>query len=123
MGTKENKLLSLYRKFYYGIFLLIAFGAIYIIVPKQGTFKYEFQKGKPWSHSTLIAPFDFPILKPKEVYEAEKDSVLKEYVPYFTIDTEVENRQLDELNKDIDKAFQKYPYATDSLIRAETRQK
>lgn len=123
MGTKENKFLGIYRKFYYGIFLIIAFGAIYAVFPKQGTFKYEFQKGKPWSHSTLIAPFDFPVLKPKEVYEAEKDSVLEEYVPYFTIDTDVETRQLEELKKDIAQAFQKYPYPVDSLVQAETSQK
>ena len=123
MGTKENNFLNVYRKFYYGFILLIAFGAIYALFPKQGTFKYEFQKGKPWSHSTLIAPFDFPVLKPKDVYEAEKDSVLNDYIPYFTVDTEVENRQLAELQKDVKKAFQEYEYPTDSTIQAQTLEK
>lgn len=120
MGTKQNKFRSIYHKFFYGIFLILALGVIYILFPKQGTFKYEFQKGKPWSHATLIAPYDFPVLKPKEVYEAEKDSMLKDYIPYFSVDAEVENRQIQELKKDVLKAFQEYEYRTDSTIQQAT---
>lgn len=123
MVPKETKFLSFYRKFYYGIFLLLAFGAIYILFPKKGTFKYEFQKGKPWSHATLIAPFDFPVLKPKEVFEAEKDSLLMDFNPYFSVDVMAEQRQIDELNNDIIKAFLQLPYTVDSIMQEEVREK
>ena len=42
--------------------------------PRTGIFKYEFQKGKPWMHETLMAPYDFPILKSDEdLRKAERE--------------------------------------------------
>ncbi|MCF8361137.1 MAG: HDIG domain-containing protein [Prolixibacteraceae bacterium] len=105
MGTKNNKLLSLFRKFYFAIFLIATFGIIYFLFPKQGTFKYEFQKGKPWAHETLIAPFDFPVQKPDQVIQAEKDSLLSNYVPYFSVVSSVKDNQLGLLEKNIDNTF------------------
>jgi cyclic-di-AMP phosphodiesterase PgpH len=114
MGKHEKRFSSLYRKLYYGVFLFIALAVIYLLFPKQGTFKYEFQKGKPWSHATLIAPYDYPVLKPTEVYEAEKDSALKSYIPYFRVNPDVLSQQLSELQIDLDQAFDEYPGTTDT---------
>lgn len=122
MSKHKNRLSGLYRKLYYGVFLFIAFAVIYLLFPKQGTFKYEFQKGKPWSHATLIAPYDYPVLKPREVYQAEKDSVLKAFIPYFTVNQDVLPQQLSELQLDLTKAFDEYSFATDSLKRQQVYQ-
>ncbi|MBT5615817.1 MAG: HDIG domain-containing protein, partial [Flavobacteriales bacterium] len=46
-------------------------------------FKYEFTKGKPWMHETIIAPFDFSILKSVEEIESEKDIINKQHAPIF----------------------------------------
>jgi cyclic-di-AMP phosphodiesterase PgpH len=62
---------------------------IVYLFPREGKFRYEFQKGKPWMHETLIAPFSFPIYKLEAELEAERDSVLKNFVPYFNQDTTV----------------------------------
>jgi putative nucleotidyltransferase with HDIG domain len=105
MGDRKTKLLNLFRKFYYALYLILTFGVIYLLLPKQGTFKYEFQKGRPWAHQTLIAPFDFPVLKPKEVLQAEKDSLMKNYIPYFTMKSGVKDSQLQLLEKNIDESF------------------
>lgn len=118
MSKKPNKLLSLYRKLYYAIFLILTLSAIYVLFPKQGMFKYEFQKGKPWAEETLIAPFDFPILKPKEAVQAEKDSLLDNYIPYFVVNTEIAERQLTLLSKDLENTFLKYEYQIDSSNQA-----
>lgn len=115
MAQKENRLITIYRKFYYAIFLLLAFGVIYLMFPKRATFKYEYTKGKPWAHATLIAPFDFPILKAKEEYQSEKDSLTKDYIPYFKIDTEVKKKQIVELHTDLENAFLRLDYSVDSL--------
>lgn len=115
MNENDSRFSKLYRKFYYGIFLLIAFAVIYMLFPKQSSFKYEYQKGKPWSHNTLIAPYDFPVLKPREVYEAEKDSVLKAYVPYFSINNAVVLQQMEELQNELKHAFEAYSYPLDSI--------
>ena len=107
MIITKYKLLKLYNQTYHILFFLVIFSLIYLLYPKQAKFKYEFQKGSPWKHEDLIAPFDFPILKEKEVYDAEKDSLLKQFVPYFNKDVEVENRQIAVLKDDLEKIFPK----------------
>jgi cyclic-di-AMP phosphodiesterase PgpH len=74
-----------------GVFLMFLVTAIIIVhlFPREGKFRYEFQKGKPWLHETLIAPFSFPIYKLEAELEAERDSVLKLFVPYFNSDSTV----------------------------------
>lgn len=68
------------------LFLLTALLIVYIL-PREGTFRYEFQRGRPWLHETLIAPFDFPIYKSDAELSAEKDSVRQSAVPYFRYDS------------------------------------
>lgn len=74
-----------------GVFFMFLISAIIIVYlfPREGKFRYEFQKGKPWLHETLIAPFSFPIYKLEAELEAERDSVLKLFVPYFNADSTV----------------------------------
>ena len=83
----------------------------------MGIFKYEFRKGKPWGEETLIAPFDFPILKPKEIVQSEKDSLLNNYIPYFLIHEEVEEEQLLLLTKRIEESFLKLDFQVDSVTQ------
>ncbi len=45
-------------------------------------------------HSTLIAPFDFPIYKSTEELSNEKDSLLNSFRPYFVLDTSVQKQQI-----------------------------
>ncbi|MEA1876055.1 MAG: hypothetical protein U9N86_04265, partial [Bacteroidota bacterium] len=68
-----------------GILFVAALLSIYSLFPRQGTFPYEFQKGSPWLHETLIAEFDFAVQKSTEDLQAEKDSLLAEMKPYFNI--------------------------------------
>lgn len=56
-------------------------------MPREGKFKYEFQKGKPWMHEDLIAPFDFPIYKTEAELFEERNSILKDFKPFFTYDS------------------------------------
>jgi putative nucleotidyltransferase with HDIG domain len=53
------------------------------LFPRGGKFKYEYHKGKPWMHEVLVAPFDFPIYKSEADLNAQKDSLLSRYAPYF----------------------------------------
>ena len=68
---------------------------IIVLFPKEGRFRYEFQKGKPWLHEEYIAPFDFPIYKFEEEVTAQRDSILMEFKPYFAFDREIVAEQLD----------------------------
>lgn len=84
--------------FYSIIYALLAFFAtiviLYLTIPGEIRFKYEFQKNAPWKHETLIAPFDFAIQKAEETIKIEKDSVRKKFIPYFTEDSIVKEKQI-----------------------------
>jgi cyclic-di-AMP phosphodiesterase PgpH len=71
------------------IFLIFLLGAllIWLMFPREGKFRYEFQRGKPWKHQVLVAPFDVPIYKYDYVIQHERDSALKSFVPYYRFDT------------------------------------
>lgn len=59
---------------------------------KQSYFRVE--QGKPWRYSDLTAPFDFPIYKSEATIKQERDSLMKQYEPYYTYDNEVEGKQV-----------------------------
>jgi hypothetical protein len=98
-----TQLTQSYRITYLFLIFVTGIGLIYLVFPSETRFKYEFQKGSPWQHQTLIAPFDFAILKSSDELAAEKDSVMRTYVPYFVLDTLVENEKVDAFDRTIDK--------------------
>ncbi len=86
-----NRLFSYLRDRYALLSKIVLFAlsvfVLVLILPREGKFKFEFSKGKPWMHQNLIAPFDFAILKTKEELEAEKSQLIKNLSPYFIEDT------------------------------------
>ncbi|WP_461533697.1 HD family phosphohydrolase [Sinomicrobium sp.] len=77
----------------YKIFLFISATALVVyLFPKAGKFKYELQKGKPWQYESLYAPFDFPILKTDAEMEEERETVRREFIPYYAYDTNTLSR-------------------------------
>ena len=86
-----KKLLTRFARYYHFFYITFAFLAtvflLYLIVPGESRFKFEFQKNAPWRHETLIAPFNFAILKADDQVKLEQDSVNNRYIPYFKVDT------------------------------------
>ncbi len=82
-------------KRFYIIFLFVisALFTLYLM-PKHGKFKYEYQKGTPWQHENLIAPFDFAIQKTDLELKTERDSVLRSVKPYFKLNNEIGHAQI-----------------------------
>lgn len=87
-----------YHLFYLAMVLIAGIGVIFLIFPGESRFKYEFQKGTPWRHETLIAPFNFAILKTDAEIKVENDSLLNTYIPYFILDTLVESTKVEEFS-------------------------
>ena len=83
----QKELVSKIALFVSAVLLLVA------VFPKEGRFKYEFSKGKPWLHQDLYAPFDFAIIKYEDELKAEESAVLADLKPYFKKDSAVYNRQ------------------------------
>jgi cyclic-di-AMP phosphodiesterase PgpH len=72
------------------IFLFLLTLAIIIYVfPRQAKFKYEFTKGKPWMHETIIAPFDFSILKSVDEIKIEQEIIRSEHTPIFNYNADI----------------------------------
>lgn len=64
--------------------------------PRQGKTFFAFEEGRPWAHSLLTAPFDFPIYKDNAVLEHERDSLFKSFEPIYTIDKSVSQKMSQE---------------------------
>ena len=83
------------KKYLYHLILFIASIIIVVAIsPREGKFRYEYQKGKPWLGSSLIAPRDFPVLKPENELNRERDSILSNFSPYFKLDVQVEKDEI-----------------------------
>ncbi len=102
-GYLRNQFANIYKVilFVLGIIILV------LLFPKEGTFKYEFHKGKFWMHDDLIAPFDFAINKSEEDLGAEKDTILKDTKPFFRKNIEETNQKKQELQTAFEDAWNK----------------
>ena len=76
---------------YKGLLLIGSSFLIVYLFPKGGTFKYEFQKGKPWQHPTLYAPFDYSIIKSESELETEKKAIIEGQSKYYRADLSIVN--------------------------------
>lgn len=102
-----NRVLSFLRNRHGALFktflFLVAITVIVYLQPKQVRFKYDLSgvSGKPWHYESLIAPFEFPILKSKEELTAERTQLERDALPYYRYDSLKSTKQL---------------YAIDSLL-------
>ena len=53
------------------------------MLPRSPRFNYEYKKGEHWMYETLVAEYDFPILKTDEELKADKEEARKNWIPYF----------------------------------------
>ncbi len=82
--------------------LLVASTVLVYFMPREGKFRYFFQEGKPWKYGLLTAPFDFPVYKTDKDIEKEKDSILSNFHPYYTIDYNIGTSEIEKLDADYD---------------------
>ncbi|KAF0237330.1 MAG: 7TM receptor with intracellular metal dependent [Prolixibacteraceae bacterium] len=94
----NNYALILYWVFVFGLTAVL----LYLILPGEPKFKYEYQKGFPWPHENLVAPFDFAILKSDAEFQSEKTELLKSVVPYFQYDTSLLRKNISKLTSDFE---------------------
>lgn len=91
----------IYKYFLY----FISVGLIVFFFPREGKFKYEFQKGKPWQYENLYAPFDFAIFKSEEALEEERLNTIQNHISYFSYDSETVDEVFDEYQNNFDVYF------------------
>lgn len=78
----------------------VAILLVYFMFPREGKFRYEYTRHKPWMHENLVAPFDFPIFKTDQQVQRELDSLMNNQLLYFFQDSLVGNGMLNAFNRD-----------------------
>ncbi len=94
-------MLRIKSKYFVPSAFIISIILITYLFPRQGSFKYSFNEGRPWQYSLLTAPYDFPIYKSAEQLQEEQDSILQFYEPYYSINDEVQKNALMDFDADI----------------------
>ena len=74
--------------------LLCLWVLLLLMMPRIGKFSYDYRKGAPWSYETLVAQFDFPILKTQEQMQQERQKAGSNVVPYFRYSEEAVRKGL-----------------------------
>lgn len=102
------------------VILFILTGIIVVLLlPKEGKFKYEYQKGRPWGHEDLVAPFDFAIEKPRDELSNEIAEVKNQVRVYVKRDEEASTRVLNNFRNNLAAALNTDSSKTISLKKLE----
>jgi putative nucleotidyltransferase with HDIG domain len=95
--------------------ILCVIGLIVQFFPTQNKLKYQFEVGKPWSYELVTASFDFPIYKSEQEVNKEREEILKDFTPYYKLDTTVNNFQIKRLFSDLLKKNGRLPRSQNYL--------
>ncbi len=112
-----------FDKIYIVALFVISFVIVVYLFPGEGKFRYEFQKGQPWQHKDLIAPFDFAIYKMKDELANEKKEILQTFTPYFVVKTEAGKQKLKEFENEFSIKLSELRGQQDSLQNSEASRK
>lgn len=67
----------------------LGIAAVMFFMPNEKKFEFEYQQNKVWLHEDLYAPFGFSIDKTEDEIQAQRDSVMIKFSPYYTYDSTV----------------------------------
>lgn len=86
---------------------MFAFSVTVVVymLPRQRKFDKDYSKGSPWSYDNLTANFSFSIYKTEAELSKEKDSVLKNLLPYYKFDSIVFKEKLSSFSYDFNKKW------------------
>lgn len=76
---------------------LLVIGTVAVIVwsmPRENVNIFHAEKGKPWKYAEFTAPFDFPVYKSDAEIQRERDSVMRQYEPYYDYNAVTEQQMV-----------------------------
>ena len=89
MNLFKKKEEHYWRNFYTRAGLVIATVAIIVwFLPRNEGRQFQYDIGKPWMYGSFIAKFDFPIYKTDETIQRERDSLLRQFQPYYNYNSQ-----------------------------------
>ena len=90
-----------WRRMLIRIALVIASVAIVVwSMPRDSRTYFHVETGKPWKYAEFTAPYDFPVYKSEAAIKAERDSVLREFEPYYKSNKEIETQMVHKFMND-----------------------
>lgn len=100
-----KKILSKTTSYYLlaGLIFVLVTGITSYFLPDNNSFKYQYEIGKPWSYDLITTSFDFPVYKSESVIKEEKAGILKNFKPFFKIDSRIPEIQLNRFFTDLKK--------------------
>ena len=105
-----------YYKIQKVVLFLLATILIVWMFPNKASFKFEFQKGKPWMHETLIAPYDFPVYKSNEQLVDEQEQLRNNIKLTFVLDESVYDIKAEEFISNFEQKW-----STDKKVSKDAR--
>lgn len=85
-------------------------------MPREEGKQFSYEVGEPWHYGTIIAKYDFPVYKTDEAVARERDSLLKQFQPYYDYDTQVEIDEINSLRRDLAKSDVALPSGFENII-------
>ena len=82
---------------------LLVIGTVAVIVwsmPRENVNIFHAEKGKPWKYAEFTAPFDFPVYKSEAEILRERDSVMRQYEPYYDYNAVTEQQMVRKFQAD-----------------------
>ena len=82
------------------VLVIASVGIVVWSMPRDNRSYFHVEKGKPWKYADFTAPYDFPVYKSEAAIKAERDSVLREYEPYYKYNKETEEKMIHKFMND-----------------------
>ena len=93
----ENRKFIRGFKTYLPLVLLLAL--LVLLMPRSGKFNYDYKKGSPWMYETLVAEFDFPVLKTGDELIREKEQAASSVIPYYKYSENIASERADAVDQ------------------------
>lgn len=77
------------------VLTIVTIAVIVLLLPRNQSKLFNYEVGQVWRYPALNAQFDFPVFKTDEAIKAERDSVVRQYQPYFNYNEDVEKQQIE----------------------------
>ena len=113
--NSKQSLINIWSGIFRVLIYVIAVMIILYVLPKEGKFKYEYQKGSPWKHDNLIAPFDFAIYKSAAELDDEKKLAVKDAKQYFNKDNQVQVANIERFLNNYNVLMKEHVGRTDTI--------
>lgn len=117
MGRFNIKTDIMWRKFLVCTALIIGTVAIIVwIMPRDSRNYFLSERGKIWKYTDFSAPFDFPVYKSESAVKSERDSVMRNYEPYYNYVSDTEGKMVRKFVRDFSKGIPGLPNDYISII-------